>query len=330
MNNKILITLATGKTGYATTMQLLQEGYPTRIYVRSKNKRATELEKLGTEIIVGDFNNKQQLRKAMDGIHNVYYCYPYKSGMSADIMLFIDVAKEAKINAVIFMGQFIAEFEDTGSALTNEIRKSYNILEKSGLNVIYFAPPYFADNAFVIAEYVLQLGFMPNPFGKGKNPWISIKDMSRCIVALLKKPEPYFTQKLFATGPKSISPTEMAEIFSKVRGKKVIKVDIPDWLFFKAGIMSGNDFGFDKFAIVQAAFYNKQMQMNRFDIEPTDVVKKLTEREPEDFETITKQYFNNSNFKNQTFFTWLKSFIKFNKMPFTKVPGKKERLSINK
>jgi len=330
MNNKILITLATGKTGYATTMQLLQEGYPTRIYVRSKNQRAMELEKLGAETVLGDFNNKQQLRKAMDGIQNVYYCYPYKSGMSDDIMLFIDVAKEAKINAVIFMGQRIAEFEDTGSALTNEIRKSYSILENSGLNVVYFVPTYFADNAFVITEYILQLGLMPNPFGKGKNPWISINDMSRCIAALLKNAEPYFAQRLFATGPKSISPTEMAEIFSKVRGKKVIKMDIPDWLFFKAGIMSGKDFGFDRFAIVQAAFYNKQMQMNRFDIKPTNIVKQLTGIEPEDFETITKQYFNNSNFKNRTFLTWLTSFIKFSKMPFTKVPGKKEQIVINK
>ena len=122
----------------------------------------------------------------------------------------------------------------------------------------------------------------------------------------------------------------MAEIFSKVRGRKVMKVNIPDWLFFKAGIMSGMDFGFDKFAIVQSTFYNRQMQMGRFDIEPTDIVKKLTGREPEDFETITKQYFDNSSFKRQTFSTWLKTFIKFNKMPFTKVPNKKEMLEINR
>lgn len=40
--------------------------------------------------------------------------------------------------------------------------------------------------------------------------------------------------------------------------------------------MSGMDFGFGKSAIVQSTFYNRQMQMNRFDIEPTDIVKILT------------------------------------------------------
>ena len=330
MSTKYLITLANGKTGFATAKQLLEEGYPVRVFVRSVNDKTKILQQLGAEIALGEFDNKEDLQKSLEGINSVYYCYPYKSGMLKDVALFIDIAKEAKINSVVFMGQRIAEFADTGSAMTNDIRKCYELLQKSGLNVVYFAPGYFADNAFVVTEFVLQLGLMPNPFGNGQNPWISINDMARCIVALLKNPTPYFGQKLFPTGNKSISPKEMAEIFSKVRGRKVMKVNIPDWLFFKAGIMSGMDFGFDKFAIVQSTFYNRQMQMGRFDIEPTDIVKKLTGREPEDFETITKQYFDNSSFKRQTFSTWLKTFIKFNKMPFTKVPNKKEMLEINR
>jgi NAD(P)H dehydrogenase (quinone) len=329
MKPRILITLATGKTGYASTMQLLKEGYSVSIFVRSKSEKALALERLGAKIALGNFDNKQQLQKALEGIQNVYYCYPYKSGMAKDIALFIEVAKEANINAVVFMGQRIAEFADTGSALTTAVRKSYDLLKSSGLNVVYFAPGYFADNAFVMTEYVLQLGLMPNPFGKGKNPWISIDDMSRCIVSLMKNPEPYFGQKLFPTGNKSITPKEMAAIFTKVRGKKVTMTNIPDWLFFKAGLMSGKEFGFDKFAIVQATYYNKQMQMNRFDMAPTDVVKQLTGREPEDFETITRQYFDNSKFKLTTFKSRLLTFTRFNKIPFTRLPTIKEILTIN-
>ena len=330
MKNKILITLANGKTGFATAKQLLEEGFPVRIFVRSKNEKSIILEQMGAEIVIGNFNNTQEFAKALAGIQNVYYCYPYKSKMADDIKLFIDLAKEAEVDAVVFMGQRIAEFADTGSEMTTEIRKCYDLLEKSELNVVYFAPGYFADNAFVITEYVLQLGLMPNLFGSGKNPWISIDDMSRCIAALLKNPEPYIGQRLFPTGNKSISPKEMVDIFSKVRGKKVMKVNIPDWLFFKAGIMGGMEFGFNKFAIVQSTFYNKQMQMNRFDIEPTNVVKQLTGREPENFETITRQYFEKSKYKKRTFGSWLATFIRLNKMPFTIIPTKKEILEINR
>jgi len=153
--------------------------------------------------------------------------------MAEDVTLFIKVAKEANIHSMIFMGQRIAEFADTGSALTNSVRTSYELLKNSGLNVVYFAPGYFADNIFVVTEFVLQLGIMPNPFGKGKNPWISIDDMARCIVALLKHPDPYFGKKLFPTGAKSIGTDEIKNTFSKVSGRKVKILNTPEWLFLK-------------------------------------------------------------------------------------------------
>ena len=329
MKAKILITLATGKTGYATTVQLLEEGYPVRIFVRSRNAKALALEKLGAEIALGEFNNYDQLKAALTGVQRVYYCYPIMPKLPENVKLFIKAAKETDIEAIVFMGQRIAEFADTGSIMTNNTRTAYRLFAESGLNVVYFVPGYFADNAFVVTEFVLQLGLLASPFGDGKNPWISNGDMGRVIAALLKNPAPYFGQKLFPTGPKSISPKEMAAIFSKVSGRTVRLVNSPDWLFLKAGLMLGREFGFDAFAIVQGNFYNRQMRMNRFDIEPTDVVKKLTGREPEDFETITRDYFNQSPYKIHSFTNWLSALKKFMMMPFTPLPDAKQLAGIN-
>ncbi|MEO7769033.1 MAG: NmrA family NAD(P)-binding protein [Ferruginibacter sp.] len=330
MKKKILITLAAGKTGFTTSSILLKNGYPVRAYVRSKEAKALELEQKGAELAIGNFDNYEALRKAVEGIDSVYYCYPYKAGLNKDAALFIKAAKDAKVKTVVLMGQRIAEYNDTGSRLTNDIREAYKLFEASGLNVIYFAPGYFANNVFVISEFVLQLGIMPNVFKDGKNPWISIGDMARCIVALLMNPEAYYGKKLFPTGPKSLSAKEIAKIFSKVKGSKVWMFNIPELLFLKAGIMSGKEYGFDKFAIVQGAFYNQQMQLNRFDIEPTSVVKELTGREPEDFETITREYFNQSKYNQRNFSRWLSAFLNFNRLPFTKVPGKKELAVLNR
>ena len=329
MKEKLLITLATGKTGYATTVQLLSEGYPVRILVRSRNAKALELEKLGAEIAIGEFNNYDQLKSALTGVQRVYYCYPLRPGMPENVKLFIRAAQETGIEAVVFMGQRIAEFADTGSVVTNDTIAAYRLFEASGLNVVYFVPGYFADNVFPMTEFVLQLGLFASPFGEGKNPWISNGDMGRVIAALLKNPDPYFGQKLFPTGPKSISAKEIAAVFSKVSGRKVRLVNSPDWLFLKAGLFLGNEFGFDSFAIVQATFYNRQMRMNRFDIEPTDVVKKLTGREPEDFETITRAYFNQSPYKIHSFANWLSALKKFMIMPFTPVPTAKALKALN-
>jgi uncharacterized protein YbjT (DUF2867 family) len=329
MKKKILITLAAGKTGFAVASHLLEEGYIVRIFVRRLEYNALLLKEKGAEVVFGTFDNEKAIHKALEGIDKVYYCYPYKLGMVNDIKIFIKLAKEANINTVVFMGQRIAERTDTGSRLTNDIIESYKLLEQSGLNVVYFAPGYFADNVFVVTQMVLQLGLMPNLYGKGKNPWISIGDMARCIVALLKNPEPYISKKVFPTGAKSISSKEIVSIFSKVKGKKVWMFDIPEWMYFKSGMQVGKEYGFDSFAIVQGAFYNRGMKLNHFDIEPNSVVKQLTGRDPEDFETITREYFFKSKYKERNFKNWWNAFIRFNLLPFVKVPSKKERKLIN-
>ncbi|GAB3642005.1 NmrA family NAD(P)-binding protein [Spirosoma arcticum] len=329
MNEKILITSATGKTGYATAVQLLNEGYPVRIFVRSRNAKAIELEKRGAEIALGTFDNYGQLQNALTGISRVYYCYPIMPRMPENVAQFIKAAREAAIDAVVFMGQRIAEFADTGSVMTNDTRTAYRLFAESGLNVVYFVPGYFADNVFVLTEFVLQLGLLASPFGVGKNPWISNGDMSRSIAALLKNPAPYYGQKLFPTGPTSIDTHEMAAIFSTVSGRNIRVVNSPDWLFLKFGLMLGREFGFDPFAIVQANFYNRQMRLNRFDIAPTDVVKQLTGREPDDFETITRDYFARSPYWARNFGNWLSAMKKFMMMPLTPVPGTRERERLN-
>jgi len=327
--DRLLITLATGKTGYLAASNLLQEGYLVRIFVRSHGEKANALERLGAEVVVGTFDNIEDLKRALSGVSTVYYCYPLKRGMVEDVKLFIKAALASDIKAVVFMGQRIAEFADTGSLLTNNTREAYKLFQDSGLKVVYFVPGYFADNNFPVTEFVLQLGILPSSYGKGKNPWISNEDMGRTIAALMKNPAPYFGTKLFPTGSKSISAIEMASIYSKVRGRKVRLIKSPEWLFLKAGFMLGKEFGFDAFAIVQANIYNRQLKMNRFDIEPTGVVKELTGREPEDFETITRRYFDNSPYKKRSLKNWLSAMKKFLAMPFTSVPSRHALQALN-
>ena len=329
MNEKILITSATGKTGYGVTVQLLAEGYLVRIFVRFRNARAIELEKLGAEIALGTFDDHNQFKVALTGVSRVYYCYPIMPKLPQNVALFIKAAQEARIDAVVFMGQRIAEFDDTGSVMTNDTRTAYRLFAESGLNVVYFVPGYFADNAFVVTEFVLQLGLLASPFGPGKKPWISNGDMSRSIAALLKNPAPYYGKKLVPTGPASISTNEMAATFSNVSGRTVRVVNTPDWLFLKAGMMLGSDFGFDPFAIVQGSFYNRQMRLNRFDIAPTDVVKHLTGREPDNFETITREYFDRSPYRERSLVNWLSAMKKLMAMPLTPVPSANERKLLN-
>ena len=332
MSQKILITLATGKTGYETTVQLLRAGQSVRIFVRSRNARALALEKLGAEIALGEFDDYAALRQALTGVGSVYYCYPIRRGMRESVRLFIRAAREAGTGAVVFMGQWLAEFDQQESLLTNDIKASYQLLEASGLNVVYFIPGYFAENTIgVVLEFAVQLGLLVSPFGAGRNPVPSNEDLAACLAALLQNPVPYFGQRLRPTGPKSLSAPEMADVVARVTGRKVRVVAAPEWLFVKAAFFVSKAYGFDAFAISQARLYNRQYQQNKFDVGgPTDVVKRLTGREPDDFETIVRRYIAASSYGMPSLSGWISAFGKFMAVPIQPVPSSKEMKMLNR
>ncbi|MEM8832781.1 MAG: NAD(P)H-binding protein [Cyanobacteria bacterium P01_G01_bin.19] len=72
----ILVTNATGKTGFATVEQLLEAEYYVRAFVRRRNHRAINLERLGAELFIGDLSNTADLNLAMQGVQRAYLCIP--------------------------------------------------------------------------------------------------------------------------------------------------------------------------------------------------------------------------------------------------------------
>jgi uncharacterized protein YbjT (DUF2867 family) len=335
MKEKILITSATGKTGFLAAKQLMNQGYPVKIFVRSKNKPAAlELEKMGAEIVSGDLQNYDDLKRGLAGVNRVYYCYPFIPNLLENTKKFVRAAEENAVESVVFMGQWLAEFDDQKSIFTNETRAAYDLFDESKLKTVIINPGIFAANEMVILEFVVNLGLMPAPFGDGRNPAVSNEDLSAVIAALLKNPQPFYGQRLRPTGPESLSPKEKAAIFSKVIGRKVRYINIPNWMFLKAASLMKNDSGMEfeisDFLLSQYRHYLNEYKLNKFDVGgTTDVVKTLTGKEPNSYETIVKRYLDKSSFRDGSFSNWFATFLKFNKIPFAHIPGNKQMELLN-
>ena len=327
---KILVTSATGKTGFQAAVKLLKDGYPVRIFVHSRNDKSSELENSGAEIFIGDLANYADLTEALKDVKRVYYCYPFMPHLLEGTKTFICAAKEQKIEAVVNMGQRLADFDDQKSVHTNQIKESYKFYEESGLNVIHLTPGFFADNMRFAVEFAVQFGLMLVPHGNGKNPPISNEDLGLVIAALLENPHPYFGKKIRPTGPKSLTSKEMAEVFTKVSGRKVRYVNMPLWLFVKGAFKSAKEFGLNAFTISQARYYFKEYQDNRFNIGgETNVVKEIAGKEPDDFETIVKDWIADSPYGKRNFSNWLAAFRKFMMIPFQPVLSVRELEKLN-
>ena len=106
---RILVTGATGKTGSPTTLGLLEKGYPVRALVRQLDERAERLRQAGAEITVGSLEDFRDLTRAMRNTDRAYFCPPLEPGTLRRATLFAAAAREAKLEAVVQLSQWVAD-----------------------------------------------------------------------------------------------------------------------------------------------------------------------------------------------------------------------------
>ena len=287
---KTLITSAGGKTGLPTALQLLEKGYPVRAFLRRNDRRAQQLKKAGAEIFIGDQFSIADMRRAMVGIQRAYLCAPTAANLLHFGAVFAIAAHEANIEHIVTLSQWLAHPDHPSMAtreawLNDEIAKLLPNATVTLNNV-----GWFADNYFLVLEPIAQLGLMPMPLGDGDkkgNAPPSNEDIAAVNVSALIAPELHAGKTYRPTGPKRLSPNEIAAIFAKVLDRKVTYQNIPESLFLKALKAQG----IPEFFQTQLRYYTDEYRRGTFAVHtPSTVVRDVVGREPEDFETITRRY----------------------------------------
>ena len=150
-------------------------------------------------------------------------------------------------------------------------------------------PGFFADMPYMsLLKYAAQLGVFPVPArGSSRNAPPSVDDIARVAVAALMDPAKHEGKRYRPTGPVMLSLEEMAQIIGRVLGRKVRHVNMPMWMFYRAARRDG----FDPFLLSVIGSYLRDHDRGAFEAGgPTDDVFRVTGRQPETFETITRRY----------------------------------------
>jgi uncharacterized protein YbjT (DUF2867 family) len=288
-NPKILVTSAAGNTGIPTTLQLLEKGFPVRALVRSDDHRAKRLRDAGAEIFVGDQYSIADMRQAMDGVQRAYHCAPAAPNVLHFGSAFAIAAREARLEHMVMLGQWLSH-SDHPSMGTREVwlnEEVLKLLPDTTLTVNNVG--WFAENYFWVLEPTAQLGILPLPLGDGnvkKNAPPSNDDIAAVTVAALIDPATHAGKVYRPTGPKLLSPNDIAAIMGKVLGHTVRYQDISEAMMLKALRVQG----FPEMMPTQLRFYVDEYRRGAFAVHaPNNVVRDLTGREPEDFETITRR-----------------------------------------
>lgn len=284
---RILVLTAAGKTGLPLALQLLDEGFPVTAFVRRDDARSERLKTRGATVVVGSITDPSDMRRAMTGARRAYFCTPLEEGALRAAVVFATVAAEQGLESVVVMSQWLAS-PSHASLHTRETwlaDRLFTLLP--GTSVTTLNPGFFADNDLAGLAFAAQFGVLMLPYGSGRNAPPSNEDLARVAAEILARPEGHAGRTYRPTGPTLLTPQDLAAALSRVFGRPVRYVNAPVGVIAK--VLRG--LGLSEFATAQYTQYVRDYQRGAFAVNaPTDVVRTLTGREPEDFETIARRY----------------------------------------
>ncbi|GHO62486.1 nucleotide-diphosphate-sugar epimerase [Ktedonobacter sp. SOSP1-52] len=282
---RILVLTAAGRTGMPVALQLLDEGFPVTAFVHQADQRSERLKAKGADIVVGSLTDITDMRTAMAGARRAYFCAPNEAGYLKAAAIFTVVAAEQQLEAVVAMSQWLSN-PNHPSIHTREAWLADRLFALlPGTAVTYINPGFFADNEMQVLPFAAQFGLLSLPYGSGLNAPPSNEDMARVMAEILARPEGHAGKTYRPSGPQMLSPQDIADILGKVLGRKVTYRNAPMRMLSK--IMRG------RLSLYELAAYEQyaiDYQKNAFGVNaPTDVVRRITGREAEDFETIARR-----------------------------------------
>jgi NAD(P)H dehydrogenase (quinone) len=283
---RILVLTAAGRTGMPVVLQLLDEGFPVTAFVHQADQRSERLKAKGADIVVGSLTDITDMRAAMAGARRAYFCVPNEVGNLKAATIFTVVAAEQQLEAVVAMSQWLSN-PNHPSVHTRETWLADRLFALlPGTALTYINPGFFADNEMQVLPFAAQFGLLSLPYGTGLNAPPSNEDIARVVAEILARPEGHAGKTYRPTGSKLLSPQDIAAILGKVLGRKVTYSNAPMRILLK--IMR------DRLSLYALAAYSQYVidyQKNTFAVNaPTDVVRRITGREAEDFETIARRY----------------------------------------
>jgi uncharacterized protein YbjT (DUF2867 family) len=293
----MLVTGATGKTGAPSALLLLQKGYTVRALVHRQDARSDALRQAGAEVFVGSLEDPVDVREAMKSVQRAYFCPPLEPGSLRRATIFAEAAHDARLEAVVVLSQWLVDRTHPSIHAREKYLAEKMFRWASDVGVITINPGWFADNYMAALEPISQFGLMALPLGSGLNAPPSNADIAKVIVGGLTEPAPYVGKTFRPTGPKLLSPDDIAAVFGKVLGRSVRYQNAPISLFLKFG----RSIGLTDFILTQLYFFLLDYQRGSFGVgAPTDAVRQLGGAEPEDFEAIVRSYVAKSAFAKRT------------------------------
>lgn len=231
----ILVTGATGHLGNAAIQSLLKKGvraHEITALVRDENK-AVNLKNQGIQIRIGNYNNYNSLKQALQGVDKLLLI---SSNEVADSLVqqknVINAAKENGVQHIVYTGMEIKNYETTAIPFVTQVHKAtIDYLKETGITYTIFNDSLYADSIGKFSgETFLESGIF-FPAGDGKLPWVPRTEIGEAAAVVLTTSG--HEHKTYAiTADTAYSFEEIAGMLSGITGKEVkyLKPDLNTYI----------------------------------------------------------------------------------------------------
>lgn len=267
----ILITGASGSVGKAVLQEATRTEPKVRAMYRSKEEAAKAPR--GCESVLADYADKPSLRNALHGVTSVYVvCSPIPQLVELESNM-LDACKESGVKNVVLNSALGAG--DYGKSFPSWHRKVEDKLKATGLSYTILRPNGFLQNIVAFnAPSIRAQGAFYAAMGNAKVSYLDIGDIA--VVAVKALHGGTHAGKTYElNGPEAISNQELAKRISKVAGRAVNFVDIPESAQREAMLGLGMP-DWQVTALVELQQYYKQGGGEKTD----SLLKTLIERDP--------------------------------------------------
>jgi len=223
---KVLVSGATGNQGGAVAQALLTAGHKVRALSRNtESSRARNLAEQGAELIRGNLDDAQSVRRALDGTDSFYLMgSPQEGGAEGEAKQGIELANAAKAAGVghLVYGSVANADLDTGIPHFDSKYQVEKHIETLDIPYSISAPVFFMDNA--IAPWSLDalkggkiMLAMP---GDRSLQQVSVKNIGELVASLIGRREEVFGKRIDFAGDE-LAGNECAATLSRITDHQI-------------------------------------------------------------------------------------------------------------
>lgn len=232
--NVYVIVGATGQTGSRVSKNLINQGLPVRVILRTE-KDLKYWNELGAQTVIADVGDENSLKEAFRGARTAYLLNPpaYDHDNHFDRAkqvqgAMIKAANESNIKNVVALSSVGAQHTSgTGNILTGNYFEQQ--LKSYRGNLTILRPANFIENWVWSFEPVLKESILPSMFLPIDRslPMVSIDDIATTVTDCLIQENPG-TRIIELHGPEEYSPNDAAKALSTILGKPVQAKAVPE------------------------------------------------------------------------------------------------------